>query len=64
MEKRKYQPSGDGGTRSQPATPHHLQNPKWPVGGPKKADETPLMRKENKEKEKRNIKNNAVYGGH
>ena len=25
-------------TCSQPATPHHLQNPKWPPGGPKMAD--------------------------
>ena len=33
-----YQPSGEGGTRSPPATPHHLQNPKWPPGGPKMAD--------------------------
>ena len=33
----KYQPSGAGGTRSPPATPHHLQNPKWPPGGPKMA---------------------------
>ena len=30
----KYQPTGEGGTRSPPATPHHLQNPKWPPGGP------------------------------
>ena len=37
-KKREYQPSGKGGTRSPPATPHHLQNPKWPVGGPKMAD--------------------------
>ena len=34
----KYQPSGAGGTRSPPATPHRLQNPKWPPGGPKMAD--------------------------
>ena len=34
----KYQPSGEGGTRSPPATPHRLQNPKWPPGGPKMAD--------------------------
>ena len=33
-----YQPSGKGGTRSPPATPHRLQNPKWPPGGPKMAD--------------------------
>ena len=26
----KYEPSGEGGTRSPPATLHHLQNPKWP----------------------------------
>ena len=30
-----YQPSGEGGTRSPPATPHRMQNPKWPPGGPK-----------------------------
>jgi len=34
----KYQPSGAGGTRSPPATPHRLQNPKWPPAGPKMAD--------------------------
>ena len=34
----KYQPSGAGGTRSPPATPHRLQNPKRPPGGPKIAD--------------------------
>ena len=34
----KYQPSGERGTRSPPATPHRLQNPKWPPGGPKMAD--------------------------
>ena len=34
----KCQPSGEGGARSPPATPHHLQNPKWPPGGPKMAD--------------------------
>ena len=34
----KYQPSGKGGTRSPPATPHHLQNAKWPPGGPIMAD--------------------------
>ena len=33
-----YQPSGKGGTRSPPATPHRLQNPRWPPGGPKMAD--------------------------
>ena len=33
-----YQPSGAGGTRSPPATPHRLQNPKWPPVGPKMAD--------------------------
>ena len=33
----KYQPSGAGGTRSPPATPQGLQNPKWPLGGPKMA---------------------------
>ena len=31
----KYQPSGEGGTRSPPATLHRLKNPKWPPGGPK-----------------------------
>ena len=35
VSKDKYQPSGDWGTQSAPATPHHLQNPKWPLGGPK-----------------------------
>ena len=34
----KYQPSGEGGTRSPPAMPHRLQNPKWRPGGPKMAD--------------------------
>ena len=34
----KYQPSGEGGTRSPPAAPHRLQNPIWPPGGPKMAD--------------------------
>ena len=34
----KYQPSGEGGARSPPATPHRLQNPKWPPGGPKMAE--------------------------
>ena len=34
----KYQHSGEGGTRSPPATLHRLQNPKWPPGGPKMAD--------------------------
>ena len=34
-----YQPSGEGGARSPPATPHRLQNPKWLPGGPKMADE-------------------------
>ena len=33
-----YQPSGEGGARSPPATPHCLQNPKWPPGGPKMAE--------------------------
>ena len=35
LNSQKYQPSGEGGTRSPPATPHRLQNPKWPPGGPK-----------------------------
>ena len=34
----KYQPSGEGGARSPPATPHRLQNPKWPPEGPKMAE--------------------------
>ena len=34
----KHQPSGKGGTRSQPVTPHCLQNLKWPPWGPKMAD--------------------------
>ena len=29
---------GEGGPRSPPATPHRLQNPKWPPGGPKMAN--------------------------
>ena len=33
-----YQHSGEGGTRSPPATPHRLQHPKWPPGSPKMAD--------------------------
>ena len=51
---KKYQPSGEGGTRSPPATPHRLLNPKWPMrsGDPS----TPSMRKgdngEKKEKRK------------
>ena len=28
-------PSGEGGTRSPPATQHRLQNPKWPTGSGK-----------------------------
>ena len=28
----KYQPSGEGGTHSPTATPHRLQNKKWPPG--------------------------------
>ena len=38
QESVQYQPSGEGGTRSPRATPHYLQNPKWPPGGPKMAD--------------------------
>ena len=34
----KYQSSGAGGIRSPPATPHRLQNPKWPPGAPKMVD--------------------------
>ena len=34
----KYQPSSAGGTRSPPAMPHRLQNPKWPPVAPKMAD--------------------------
>jgi len=30
-----YDPGGARGTRSPPATPHCLQNPKWVPGGPK-----------------------------
>ena len=33
-----YQPSGARGTRSMPATPHRLQNPKWTLWDPKMAD--------------------------
>ena len=33
-----YQPSGEGGNRSPTATPHRLQDPKWPPGGPKMAE--------------------------
>ena len=33
-----YQASGEGGARLPPATPHRLQNPKWPPGGPKMAE--------------------------
>ena len=33
-----YQPSGEGGARSPPATPHRLQDPKWPSGGLKMVD--------------------------
>ena len=36
-EYREYQPSGEGGARLPPATPHRLQNPKWPPGAPKMA---------------------------
>ena len=50
QEQWKYQPSGTGGTRSPPATPHHLQhltscfsenlkNLKWLPGGSKLAEE-------------------------
>ena len=34
----KYRPSGIGGTRSPPATPLRLKNPKWQLGDPKMAD--------------------------
>ena len=34
----KYQPSGEGGTRSLPAKPQSLQKPKWPPEGPEMAD--------------------------
>ena len=37
-EPNEYQPSGEGGARYPPATPHRLQNPKWPPGGPKMAE--------------------------
>ena len=33
----KNQPSGNGGTRSPPATPHHVIHQKWPPEGPKMA---------------------------
>ena len=33
-----YQPSGGMGTRSPPSTQHRLQNPEWPLEGPKMAD--------------------------
>ena len=36
--KSNWTPSGARGTRSSPATPHHLQNPKWPPEGPKMAN--------------------------
>ena len=35
---KKYQPSGKGGSRSPPATPHRLKSPKWPLGEPKMVD--------------------------
>ena len=42
IDELKYQPSGAGGTRSPPATPHRLQcrtacqwAPKWPTGSGK-----------------------------
>ena len=38
----KYQPSREGGTRSPPAMPHCLQNPKWPPGGTIMADGVPI----------------------
>ena len=38
LKEEQYQPSGGGGTRSPPATPYHLQSPKWLPGGPKMAD--------------------------
>ena len=31
----KYQPSGAGGTRSLPVTPHRPLNPTWPTGSGK-----------------------------
>ena len=34
----KYQPSGAGGTRSPPETPHRLHNSKWPPVVPKMAN--------------------------
>ena len=36
--KDEYQTSGAGGTCSPPAKPHHLQNQKLPLEGPKMAD--------------------------
>ena len=37
-KEKKYQPSGEVGACLPPATPHRLQNPKWPPGGPKMAE--------------------------
>ena len=38
LEVREYHPSGGRDTCSLPATPHCLQNPKWPIGYPKIVD--------------------------
>ena len=34
----KYQPGGEGGTHSLPATPHYLLNQKWPTGSGNKSN--------------------------
>ena len=38
LKKRKNTSLAAPGTHSPPAMPHCLQNPKWPLGGPKMAD--------------------------
>ena len=38
LNSKQYQPSGEGGARLPPATPHCLQNPNWPPGCPQMAD--------------------------
>ena len=52
----KYQPGGDGGTRSQPATPHRLQNPIRPPGGPKMAARSCQYELKNREKNQKHKK--------
>ena len=56
----KYQPSRARGTRSPPATPHSLHNPKRPLGGTKMAYE----KRQRRRKEKNVKKNNDVQSGH